>query len=82
MVPDVIILLNSCNLIYFLFILAKKEYKKKGNYSDNRLSKREFRDLVFKIVSFMHGGDSFDYFVEFLLNSVEVSISFNKLTGF
>ena len=63
--------------------LAKKSLKKKNRYHDNRLSKREFRDFIHAIVEQMPGGmdESFDYFVEFLLSSVEVShldVSYNN----
>ena len=38
-----------------------------------RLSKREFRDFVYKVINNMAGGNEhFDYFIDFLLNSVEV----------
>ncbi len=60
----------------FVF-LATKEYKKKTKNHDTRLSKREFRDLVHRIVELMVGADVFDYFVEFMLNSVEVSLVYH-----
>lgn len=56
-----------------LFFLAKSGLKKQSKYADNRLSKREFRTFVQLVVDEMPGADSFDYFVEFLVNSVEVS---------
>lgn len=55
------------------FFLAKSGLKKQSKYADNRLSKREFRTFVQLVVDEMPGADSFDYFVEFLVNSVEVS---------
>jgi hypothetical protein len=61
--------------VSFLFYLAKAALKKQSKYADNRLSKREFRTFVQLAVDEMPGADSFDYFVEFLVNSVEV---FNK----
>ena len=40
-----------------------------------RLSKREFRDFVYKVIGNMAGGhEHFDYFIDFLLNSVEVKL--------
>ena len=51
---------------------ARKEHKRRHRYHDNRLSKREFRDFIYKIVELMGGSENFDFFVEFLLNSVEV----------
>ena len=59
------------NFIY----LAKKELKKKSKHpQDNRLSKREFRQFVTLVADSMPGADSFEYFIEFLNNSVEVSL--------
>ncbi|XP_061198167.1 EF-hand calcium-binding domain-containing protein 5-like isoform X1 [Saccostrea echinata] len=52
---------------------AKATLKKQSKYADNRLSKREFRTFVQLVVDEMPGADSFDYFVEFLVNSVERS---------
>lgn len=52
---------------------AKSGLKKQSKYADNRLSKREFRTFVQLVVDEMPGADSFDYFVEFLVNSVERS---------
>ncbi|XP_048764274.1 EF-hand calcium-binding domain-containing protein 5-like isoform X2 [Ostrea edulis] len=52
---------------------AKSALKKQSRYADNRLSKREFRTFVQLAVDEMPGADSFDYFVEFLVNSVERS---------
>ena len=58
-----------------LFVVpAKKDIRKRSKYHDSRLSKREFRDFVYRIVELMGGKENFDYFVEFLLNSVEVYI--------
>ena len=51
---------------------AKRDIRKKSKYHDSRLSKREFRDFIYKIVELMGGPENFDFFVEFLLNSVEV----------
>ena len=59
-------------MIVDLDLAAKKDIRKRSKYHDSRLSKREFRDFVYKIVGFMGGNENFDYFVEFLLNSVEV----------
>ncbi|XP_021357902.1 EF-hand calcium-binding domain-containing protein 5-like isoform X4 [Mizuhopecten yessoensis] len=51
---------------------AKVSLKKQAKYSqDNRLSRREFRQFVLLVVEELPGADSFDYFVEFLVNSVE-----------
>lgn len=51
---------------------AKVSLKKQAKYSqDNRLSRREFRQFVLLVVDELPGADSFDYFVEFLINSVE-----------
>lgn len=52
---------------------AKKELKSKSQFSDNRLSKREFRDFVYRIINEMGGGENFDSFIEYLLNSIERS---------
>ena len=53
--------------------VGKKDLRKKSRNHDNRLSKREFRDLVYKVVDNMAGGNEhFDYFIDFLFNSVEV----------
>lgn len=65
-------LLLCWNLIRKYFA-AKKDFKKKSRYNDNRLSKREFRTLVHSVVDTMEGTDNFDGFVDFLINSVEVS---------
>lgn len=54
-------------------VRAKSGLKKQSKYADNRLSKREFRTFVQLVVDEMPGADSFDYFVEFLVNSVERS---------
>jgi hypothetical protein len=52
---------------------AKKEFKEETKHSDNRLSKREFRDFFHRVVVLLSDGDGgFDYFIEFLINSVEV----------
>lgn len=59
--------------MYFVIITAKTEFMKKTKNHENRLTKREFRDFVYKAVEGMAGGeDAFDYFIEFLINSVEV----------
>ena len=56
---------------------AKVELKKKSKHpQDNRLSKREFRQFVTLVADAMPGADSFEYFIEFLNNSVEVSMFF------
>ena len=56
---------------------AKKELKKKSKHpQDNRLSKREFRQFVTLVADTMPGADSFEYFIEFLNNSVEVIMIF------
>ena len=53
---------------------AKEEIKKKSKHpQDNRLSRREFRQFLIMVVDNMPGADSFEYFIEFLNNSVEVS---------
>ena len=54
------------------FFSAKKEFRKKTRNHDSRLSKREFREFVHRVVEKMSGQDAFDYFVDFMLNSVEV----------
>lgn len=54
--------------------VAKEEMKKKSKHpQDNRLSRREFRQFVIMVCDNMPGADAFEYFVEFLNNSVEVS---------
>ena len=53
---------------------VKKDLKKRSKNHDSRLTKREFRDFVYKVVENMAGTDEFDYFVDFMLNSVEVCI--------
>ena len=59
----------------FFYVLGKKDLRKKSRNHDNRLSKREFRDLVYKVVENMAGGNEhFDNFIDFLFNSVEVSM--------
>lgn len=56
-----------------LYMTAKEEMKKKSKHpQDNRLSKREFRQFVIMVCDHMPGADAFEYFVEFLNNSVEV----------
>ncbi|XP_060602058.1 EF-hand calcium-binding domain-containing protein 5-like isoform X5 [Ruditapes philippinarum] len=52
---------------------AKVEMKKKTKHpTDNRLSKREFRNFVTLVADAMPGADAeFEYFIEFLNNSVE-----------
>lgn len=60
------------HLVSFLFPSAFDSLKQQSEYVDVRLSKREFRDLLEVIVENMPGPDSFDNFVEFLTNSVEV----------
>ena len=60
----------------FTDVVGKKDLRKKSRNHDNRLSKREFRDLVYKVVENMAGGNEhFDYFIDFLFNSVEVNMS-------
>ena len=54
------------------YVTAKKQFKERAEYHDNRMSKREFREFVYSVVDEMGGGDIFDYFIEFLLGSVEV----------
>lgn len=46
--------------------------KKSKHPTDSRLSKREFRTFVTMVADQMPGADAFEYFVEFLSNSVEV----------
>lgn len=59
---------------FLLSVLAKEELKKKSKHpQDNRLSKREFRHFVTLVADSMPGADSFEYFLEFLNNSVEVN---------
>ena len=53
-------------------LTAKVLLKKHSKYADNRLSKREFRHFVQYVVDEIPGADTFEYFVEFLVNSVEV----------
>ena len=61
----------------FSLLSAKAELKKKSKHpQDNRLSKREFRQFVILVADAMPGADSFEYFIEFLNNSVEVTILF------
>lgn len=52
---------------------AKKDLKSRSEFHDNRLSKREFRNFVYKIIHEMGGGEHFDYFIEYLLSSIERS---------
>lgn len=47
--------------------------KKRSKYHDMRLSRREFRQYVELVVEELPGAESFEYFVEFLTNSVEVT---------
>ena len=62
---------------------AKKELKKKAKHpQDNRLSKREFRQFVTLVADAMPGADSFEYFIEFLNNSVEVTAYFFLFLSF
>lgn len=62
----------------YLIISAKEEMRKKSKHpADNRLSKREFRTFVTMVADAMPGADAFEYFVEFLSSSVEVSLFFN-----
>ena len=71
-----LILLYSSIVFTFLSIStsAKEEIKKKSKHpQDNRLSRREFRQFLIIVVDNMPGADSFEYFIEFLNNSVEVS---------
>ena len=54
--------------------IGKKDVRKKTRHHDNRLSKREFRDLVYKVIEHMAGAhEQFDNFIDFLFNSVEVT---------
>lgn len=48
--------------------------KKSKHPQDNRLSRREFRQFVILVSDFMAGADAFEYFAEFLSNSVEVRV--------
>ncbi|XP_076106684.1 EF-hand calcium-binding domain-containing protein 5-like isoform X2 [Mytilus galloprovincialis] len=51
---------------------AKTRLKKTTKYAqDNRLSKREFRTFVQAVTDEISGADSFDYYIDFLTNSVE-----------
>lgn len=52
---------------------GKKEIKTKNKVHDQRLSKREFRELLHRVVHYMSGEDTFDLLVEFLISSVERS---------
>ncbi|KAL5015803.1 hypothetical protein ScPMuIL_005392 [Solemya velum] len=53
---------------------ARISFRQKSVYSqDNRLSKQEFRQFTLMVVDGMAEADSFDYFIEFLTNSVERS---------
>jgi hypothetical protein len=62
-----------------ILITAKAKLKKSTKYTqDNRLSKREFRTFVQAVTDEVSGADSFDYYIDFLTNSVEVSRPFNK----
>lgn len=54
---------------------AKTRLKKTTKYAqDNRLSKREFRTFVQAVTDEISGADSFDYYIDFLTNSVEVRV--------
>ena len=67
-------------LLKVCFITAKEEMKNKAKHlQDSRLSKREFRHFVTTVADLMPGADSFEYFVEFLNNSVEVCFTSNFL---
>ncbi|KAK3085117.1 hypothetical protein FSP39_024683 [Pinctada imbricata] len=52
---------------------GKLKLKKHSKYADNRLSKREFRQFVQFVIDEIPGADTFEYFVEFLVNGVERS---------
>ncbi|XP_035826955.1 EF-hand calcium-binding domain-containing protein 5 [Aplysia californica] len=52
---------------------AQQALKKKSKYHDTRLSRREFRQYIELIVDELPGAESFEFFVEFLTNSVERS---------
>ncbi|XP_041350312.1 EF-hand calcium-binding domain-containing protein 5-like isoform X5 [Gigantopelta aegis] len=52
---------------------AKKELKKQYKCIDERLTKREFRTFILTVVDIVPGADTFDYFMEFLTNSLERS---------
>lgn len=52
---------------------AQSNLRKKSKYHDMRLSRREFRQYVELVVEELPGAESFEYFVEFLTNSVERS---------
>ena len=59
----------------FFILTAKAKLKKSAKYAqDNRLSKREFRTFVQAVTDEISGADSFDYYIEFLTNSVEVGL--------
>ncbi|KAL8619155.1 hypothetical protein ACOMHN_019427 [Nucella lapillus] len=52
---------------------AREDLKKQSKYQDSRLNKREFRTFVGLVIDALPGADAFEYFVEFLANSVERS---------
>lgn len=59
---------------------AKQVHAKRARSQDLRLSKREFREYVYLVVDHMSGGEEgFDFFVDFLLNSVEVKLGVDVL---
>lgn len=61
--------------VIFLFPAAREELKIQSKYHDTRLSKQEFSTFVDLVVGNIPGRDTFEYFVEFLTNSVEVLIA-------
>ena len=56
-----------------MYVVAKKTLRRKNRHHDQRLSKREFREFIYKVAEHMPGEEAFDMFVDFLVSSVEVS---------
>ncbi|XP_076472921.1 EF-hand calcium-binding domain-containing protein 5-like [Babylonia areolata] len=52
---------------------AREDLKKQSKYQDSRLNKKEFRTFIGLVIDALPGADAFEYFVEFLANSVERS---------
>ncbi|CAG5133584.1 unnamed protein product, partial [Candidula unifasciata] len=52
---------------------AQFDLKKQSEYFDGRLSNREFRQFLNMVINELPGKETFDLFVEFLMNSVERS---------
>lgn len=67
------------NFPFYVSSTAQSNLRKRSKYHDMRLSRREFRQFVELVVDELPGAESFEFFVEFLTNSVEVNLIFKLI---